>query len=293
MFFSFTVSKLGENHEKSLYCRGRCTFSQILYPKQNNMKQTKTLMGMHITIEVADELVTRKDIDEVFRYFTYIDEKFSTYKDTSEISKINNGKLHEAMYSRDMKVILLLSEQTKKATNGHFNIMHDGQIDPSGLVKGWAIWQAANMLKKKGFGNFYVDAGGDIQVVGKNSRGMPWTVGIRNPFKSGEIVKVLQLNNKGIATSGTSIRGQHIYNPHDSNADLSEIVSFTVIGPNIYEADRFATAAFAMGFRGIYFIENLTGFEAYVIDKNGIATFTSGFDKYVSLNNGIFKKAYT
>jgi thiamine biosynthesis lipoprotein len=59
-----------------------------------------------------------------------------------------------------------------------------------------------------------------------------------------------------------------------------EIVSLTVIGPNIYEADRFATAAFAMGEKGILFIEDLAGFEGYMINHEGLATFTSGFKEY-------------
>jgi thiamine biosynthesis lipoprotein len=49
----------------------------------------------------------------------------------------------------------------------------------------------------------------------------------------------------------------------------------------VYEADRFATAAFAMGKRGIYFIEQLPGFEGYMIDASARATFTSGFERYV------------
>jgi thiamine biosynthesis lipoprotein len=54
-----------------------------------------------------------------------------------------------------------------------------------------------------------------------------------------------------------------------------------VIGPNIYEADRFATAAFAMESAGILFIEELEGFEGYMIDQHGLATYTSGFERYV------------
>ena len=96
-----------------------------------------------------------------------------------------------------------------------------------------------------------------------------------------EIVKVLAVTDKGIATSGTAIRGQHIYNPHNPVTPLQDIVSLTVVGPNVYEADRFATAAFAMGKRGIYFIEQLPGFEGYMIDASARATFTSGFERYV------------
>ncbi len=65
---------------------------------------------------------------------------------------------------------------------------------------------------------------------------------------------------------------------------VADIVSLTVIGPNIYEADRFATAAFAMGENGIFFIDNLPGFEGYVVNKNGIATMTQGFNQYQKTN---------
>ena len=244
------------------------------------MKQTRLLMGMPITIEVVDTTITQEDIEKVFDYFSSIDEKFSTYKATSEISKINRGELSTVEYSEEMKTILALSEQTKIDTDGYFDIQQDGIYDPSGMVKGWAIQNAADVLKAQGFANFYIDAGGDVQIVGYKD-GAPWRIGIRNPFNRSENVKVLGLTNCGIATSGTAIRGQHIYNPHDRNIKLQDVVSITVIGPNIYEADRFATAAFAMGKRGIHFIEKLAGFEGYMIDAQARATFTSGFERYV------------
>ena len=93
-------------------------------------------------------------------------------------------------------------------------------------------------------------------------------------------MKTLWLQDCGIATSGTYIRGQHIYNPKKRGEPVTEIVSLTVIGPNVYEADRFATAAFAMGSAGIHFIEDLEGFEGYMIDPHGLATYTSGFERY-------------
>ena len=244
------------------------------------MKQLQLLMGMPITVEVVDPTVTEADIEKVFAYFRTVDDTFSTYKEHSEMSKVNRGELCEEEYSDDMKMILALSEQTKQETQGYFDIQHNGIADPSGIVKGWAIFQAAHMLKKAGCTNFYIDAGGDIQVSGKKD-GNPWRIGIRNPFNRKEIVKVLAVMDKGIATSGTAIRGQHIYDPHLLHTPLQEIVSLTIIGPNVYEADRFATASFAMGKRGINFIEQLPGFEGYMIDATARATFTSGFERYV------------
>jgi FAD:protein FMN transferase len=244
------------------------------------MKQLQLLMGMPITVEIIDPSVTEADIESVFASFRAVDDTFSTYKEESEISKINRGELCEEEYSDTMKTILALSEQTRQETLGYFDIYHNGIADPSGIVKGWAIHQAAHILKEAGYTNFYVDAGGDIQVAGDNG-GQPWRIGIRNPFNRNENVKVLEITDKGIATSGTAIRGQHIYDPHHPDTPLQDIVSLTVIGPNVYEADRFATAAFAMGKRGIYFIEKLPGFEGYMIDASARATLTSGFERYV------------
>jgi thiamine biosynthesis lipoprotein len=246
------------------------------------MKQTKSIMGMPIAIEILDEDVTDEIFEKVFDYFHYVDNKFSTYKKDSEITLINEGKILPKNFSQDMKTVLKLSARTKKETNGYFDIHTNGKINPSGLVKGWAILNGAKILENLGFQNFYVDAGGDIQASGKNKNGKTWRVGIKNPFKQTEIVKTIYADNIGVATSGTYIRGQHIYNPHQPNKKITDIVSLTVIGPNVYEADRFATPAFAMGKKGIDFVENLPGLEGYMVDKDGIATMTSGFEKYTT-----------
>jgi thiamine biosynthesis lipoprotein len=86
----------------------------------------------------------------------------------------------------------------------------------------------------------------------------------------------------GVATSGSYLRGTHIYNPHATDAGTGNIVSLTVIGPDILEADRFATAAFAMGEAGIEFLERLHGLEGYQIDAHGMARMTSGLGNYLS-----------
>ena len=240
-------------------------------------------MGMPVIVEIVDPNVTTEAFEGIFSYLISIDERFSVYKKTSEITLYNEGKINKEDLSDDMKKVLELSEETKNKTNSFFDIMHDGKIDPSGLVKGWAIFNAAEILRKKGFKNFYVEIAGDIEVRGLNSEGKKWAIGIRNPFNKKENVKVIYLSERGIATSGTYERGHHIYNPKEKK-QADEIASLTVIGPNIYEADRFVTACFVMGKEGIYFIERLPDFEGYMIDHDGIATFTSGFEKYVENN---------
>ena len=237
-------------------------------------------MAMPTTIEIADPNVTMEVFEEVFAYLMSIDEQFSPYKKNSEVSLFNEGKIKEKNLSAEMKEILNLSEKTKNETGGYFDIFHNGKIDPSGLVKGWAIYKAGEILRQKGFKNFYVEIAGDIETAGFNSKGQKWSIGIRNPFNKKENVKVVYLSNRGIATSGIYEKGEHIYNPKGEK-QKNEIVSLTVIGPNIFEADRFATACFAMGRKGIYFIEKMPGFEGYMIDTEGIAVFSSNFEKYL------------
>lgn len=237
-------------------------------------------MGMPISVEIVDA-TTEAVFTKVYDYFTYVDNTYSTFKAESEISRINRG-LPKNQWSKEMRWVLNLCEQTKRETNGYFNVEHRDKVDPSGLVKGWAIKNAANLVAAQGFHNFFIDAGGDIQVNGKSSSGKPWRVGIRNPFNRDEIIKTVVVSSEGVATSGTYIRGQHIYNPHAPGESVSDIIAITVIGPDIYNADRFATAAYAMGKDAAKFIETLKGYEAYMIDKDKMATITSGFERYVA-----------
>ena len=243
------------------------------------VRRTEIIMGMPITIEVVD-VVSDNIFDQIFGYFKEVDNRFSTYKRSSEISLFNKGTIKKEMISKDLDEILKLSQKTKEETFGYFDIKKkNGRFDPSGIVKGWSIRNGAQKMLKAGYSNFFIEAGGDIEAHGKPKDMSYFRVGIRNPFDINAIVKVIKLKDMGIATSGTYIRGQHIYNPLNyKKAD--EIASISVIGPDVYEADRFATAAFAMGVRGINFIENMVGFEAYMIDKKGIATLTSKFERY-------------
>jgi len=245
------------------------------------MHDTRLLMGMPITIEIVDRAPARL-MEDVFDYFAAVDARFSIFKPESEISALNSGRIAASDISPEMQEVLALAERTKRETDGYFEIRRaDGLLDPCGIVKGWAIRNAADLVRDAGVRNFFVDAGGDIQCGGRNPEGEDWSVGIRNPFNEREIIKAVTPKGRGIATSGTYVRGQHIYNPREPGRPIDEIVSLTVIGPDVLEADRFSTAAFAMGRAGIHFIENLPGFEGYVIDGAGIATQTSGFKAFV------------
>ena len=244
------------------------------------MRDTRLIMGMPIEIQVVGGAEAAPLLEDAFAYLGEVDERFSTYKEESEISRINRGALALTDASDQMQEIFTRAEDAKRATEGYFDIKRpDGKLDPSGIVKGWAIRNAAARLRAAGVTDFFINAGGDIASAGKNEKGGEWSVGIENPFDRAQIVKVVYPKGKGVATSGSYIRGAHIYDPHAPSRALTELASITVIGPDVEQADVLATAAFAMGKRGLAFLESQEGFEAYGIET-GVATMTSGFAQY-------------
>lgn len=236
-------------------------------------------MGMVAKLIVEDSDSAKLLQTQIEDLFNVIDNKFSSYKKTSDITKLNSGDL-SILKDHELSWILSECDKTKSETDGYFDCKYNKIVDPSGLVKGYAINQAAKILTTSGQKNYLIEISGDVQTSGLNNEGNPWQIGIENPFKKGEVIKIVKLSGQGIATSGTSIHPDHIINPL-TNKPAHEIVSISVIAASIYDADRFATAAFAMGEKGIEFIQGLPGFAGYMItnDKQGIMT--ESFKQYV------------
>jgi thiamine biosynthesis lipoprotein len=257
------------------------------------MRQTEMIMGMPMTVGIPDrerldgaEAAARfRTADEaaraVFDLLRALDRQFSPYQAGSETSRIDRGELDPGEASPEMREVLRLADETRRMTDGYFDVWFRGRFDPSGLVKGWALQRAAELLASDGFASFCIDGGGDLELRGSDDQARPWQVGIRSPFEPAKVIRVLSLQNRGIATSGTYIRGNHIYNPRTGER-ATGIASMTIIGPNVLEADRLATAAFAMGPAGIRFMAGFAEFDAYMVDRSGVATYTPGFARYFS-----------
>lgn len=239
------------------------------------MKFTERIMGMNCVIEVLDNC-TSSDIDEVLEYLHAFDRKFSTYKRGSEISKINAKKIRISEASPEVKHVLDLCEETRILSNGYFNIEVEGYLDPSGLSKGFAMTEASKKLLKKGYKNFYISIGSDIEIHGLKN-GLPWKLEVPSPVKTLKSVGI-SVTDCGVATSGNYESGIQIYNPLKKKL-VGDVLSLTVISHNIFEADRFSTAAFAMGEKGIGFLEK-HGIDGIMVTRDGKIKKTSGFDLY-------------
>ena len=232
---------------------------------------------MPVTVDVVDGQAERKALDAVFDDFTLLDRTFSPYLAGSAVSRINRAELQLEDAGQLVDQAVNLCRLYEHATNGYFSAWIDGRFDPSGLVKGWAIDRSCSILDGYGYRDYFVDAGGDVQTRGLNAERTPWRVGIRHPVERGKVARVIRASGLAVATSGTYEKGEHILDPH-TGKPAGAWLSFTVVGPDILQADVYATACFAMGVLGLDFISRVAGYEAYAIDLRLRATFTEGFD---------------
>lgn len=239
--------------------------------------------GFSFQIEVPDgeESVAGAAIVEAVRWLHWVDATFSTYRPDSEISRLANGDLAEQDCHPEVRSVLDLAEQLRVDTDGWFDIEAGGRLDPSGVVKGWSIERASEILAGHGCTDHLVEGGGDIRMRGAPSPGSSWRVALVHPFALGSFCAVLAPAGLGaVATSGTYERGFHVIDPH-SGRPVRHTVAATVIGSDITTADAYATAALAMGGeRAIAWLEPRPGFEAMVIDHLGRAVETSGFARH-------------
>jgi FAD:protein FMN transferase len=242
------------------------------------VRRVEHVMGMPIVIDVRDQDAHRDLLDAAFDAFRAVDARFSTYRDDSEIMRINRGELALADAHADVREIVRRCEELRVETRGFFDMRAtpDGTIDPSGLVKGWSVDRVAALLDSAGIRDYAISAGGDVIVRGRGLPDESWRVGIQHPTIGDKVAKVVEGNDLAIATSGAYARGDHVLDPHTRRPPAG-VLSVTITGAELATADAYATAAFAMGANGPAWTARLRGFEAMTILADGRVLSTTGF----------------
>ena len=203
-------------------------------------------MGTAVTVEIRDRIVPRRALERAFDWLRWVDRTFSTYDAASEISRLNSGDLGLADAHPLVRRVLGRCEALRTGTDGYFDAGAPlpGGLDPSGLVKGWAVDVAFARLRRAGVRRLCIEAGGDVRVAGG-----PWRIGIRNPHQREHFAAVVVLRSGAVATSGAYERGPHVVDPHTGRPPAGTL-SVTMIDRTLARADAHATAAFAMGAQG-------------------------------------------
>ena len=189
----------------------------------------------------------------------------------SPISQFGLGLISADQLSEEVRDVLTLCESVREETSGAFDIgcvpaPNGSTLDPSGLVKGWSIERAAELLEAHGATNFCINAGGDIALRGNAEPDQPWRIGIRHPTEPLASAAVLSFGGRAaIATSATYERGAHIIDPK-TGEPTTELASVTIVGEDLTYVDAYATAVFVMGLNGAeWLLETHPELNAFVI----------------------------
>ncbi|MGV9695544.1 FAD:protein FMN transferase [Streptomyces sp. NPDC003470] len=222
----------------------------------------------------------RAALDEAAAGLRRVDEMFSTYREDSQVSRLARGELAVGQCAPEVAEVLGLAAEAERVSDGWFSPSYGGRLDPSGIVKGWAVERAARLVAGAGASGVSVNGGGDVQMLGAPGARRPWRVGVADPLRPGGLAAVVSAagaTELAVATSGTAERGAHIVDPRTGRPAVTDLVAVTVVAPRLTWADCWATAAFAMGSReGVRWLESLDGVEALLLTAGDEVRCTGG-----------------
>src|SRR4051812_42142911 len=104
------------------------------------------VMGTVFSLAVRGEAPPAEAVDAAMAWLHDVDARFSTYREDSEIRRLDRGELLVGDASPDVREVLERCLALREETRGFFDVRATGRLDPSALVKGWAAQRAADML---------------------------------------------------------------------------------------------------------------------------------------------------
>jgi thiamine biosynthesis lipoprotein len=247
-------------------------------------RYVQQIMGMPISLALrgrhtSDGAALSAWADVVAR-LREVDLVFSTYREHSYISRLGRGEITVADCPVEVAEVLALGETARQESSGAFDVWRPGgdgvlRLDPSGVVKGWAVERAAAPLQALPGTDFCLSAGGDILCRTTIPAGAPWRIGIEDPAEPSRITAVVPLRSGAVATSGTSRRGQHLVDARNGRPP-SEVASVTVVAGSLTWADIDATAAYAQGRDAATWLATRPGRTGLVVWDDGTSTTVQG-----------------
>jgi thiamine biosynthesis lipoprotein len=246
------------------------TASPLTVPKVDRFVHVEPVMGTVVSFDFRGGEPPAAVLDRAIAWLHEVDARFSPFRPDSEVSRLADGTLTERDTHPDVRAVLAMCAALRVDSDGAFDARRwssDGRLDPSGLVKGWAVQRAADDLDAAGVRDFAIGAGGDIAARGEAEPGRPWQVGIRHPRERDRVAAVLAVSDLAVATSATYERGAHIRDPRSGRAS-GDLQSLTVVGPSLTWADAYATTAFVLGVDGVAWVADHTGYGALAITND-------------------------
>ena len=236
-------------------------------PAADRRVHVERVMGTAVSFDLRGAEPAPGATGRAVAWLHEVDARFSPYRPDSDVSLLADGTLTERDAHPDVRAVLAMCEALRVDSDGAFDARRwatDGRLDPSGLVKGWAVQRAADELEAAGARDFAIDAGGDVVARGEPEAGRAWRVGIRHPSIVDRVAAVLAISDLAVATSATYERGAHIRDPRSGEPAVG-LQSLTVVGPSLTWADAYATTAFVLGLEGLAWVADHAGYGALAI----------------------------
>ena len=245
----------------------------------NHFREQFAVWGTIVDVDTYSQFVSDADLTlamkQVIDFCEKVDEEFSTYNDKSWVSRLRRGEIAIEYCPDDVIEVWDLCAQAKWLSDGAFDPWAvTGGFDPSGLVKGWAADKCADMLAAAGIEHVQVNAAGDLALRGgwfdsSQEEIKPWSIGVVNPNNTLEVVKIYEITDGAIATSGTYERGAHIQDPQTGMIAIGA-ASATVVGPLGWLCDAMATAVMVGGADSAKWFgqPELTGYQVFGVNRH-------------------------
>lgn len=239
-------------------------------------RRVEMIMGMPISLALRGRLAGTPEADaawaKVVSELHEVDRTFSTYRQDSYISRLRRGEIDLDHCPGEVAEVMAIGTDAAHRSDGAFSIMlptaEGPRLDPSGVVKGWAVERASRFLERLDATDFCLSAGGDMVCRTADPGSGPWRIGIEDPLDPDRIIGVVPVRTGGVATSGTAHRGQHIVDARTGRTPAG-IASVTVIAESLTRADVDATSAYALGPGAIDWLTRQSGLLALVVQSDG------------------------
>jgi FAD:protein FMN transferase len=301
---------------KSFKLLGTVVDVQVICKNSSRKKAEAVIDKVHGEIERLENLMSpyregsdifRVNMDAASSPVKISEETFRVIKKSIEISNMTDGAF-DISFSPAAKIWKLKGEnpeipgeeliREKLALVDYRKIILDDkkktiffskkamEIGLGGIAKGTAINLAIDVLRKEGFEDALVNAGGDIYASGLNKKNKAWKIGIKNPRNKSEFLAKVDISNRAIVSSGDyermiMINGKRYHHILDTKTGRpsEKCISVTVVGEDAETADAIATALFVLGpEKGIKLIESIPGMEALIVTPDEKIHTTEGFD---------------
>lgn len=243
-------------------------------------RQVAQVMGMPISLALrgrhATDPVGERAWLEAVATLRDVDRVFSTYRSDSHVSRLDRGELEPGECPPEVAEVLAIGELARVQSGGAFDVRRpvaddaagETVLDPSGVVKGWAVERAARVLRALDDTDVCLSAGGDMVCHVADPDRPAWQVGIEHPLDPTRLIATVAVRHGAVATSGSAHRGAHIVDARTGASPIG-VAQVTVVGPDLVWADVDATAAYALGAGAVSWLATRPGRNGLVVWDDG------------------------